>query len=272
MPVLESTKEADPASFDKLVRGILPDLYKMDRDAFMVAVTPTIENMLRSVFRDGVSSEDEDLRNSALQISKWFFGTEDVASGKTSAVKQTPKASEEEARLSQERAKFEADKFRDAHTSVVVDRDAAMEKLILKGLDPDSEMSPYMKTKIVKDIIAEVDRVLQKDSSHMALMNAKWRRAKQEGYSADVKKRILTAYLDRAKSLIPSIRSKLRSQALGRSVSDKKAERVAEVTTRKEVPAGTPASRITRLPETSKIDWRHTSDEDILSGNIKTRR
>lgn len=270
--ILESAREADVASYDKLVANILPDLYKLDQAAFLTAITPSIENMLRTAHRDAVASQNEDLQNSALHISKWFFGTEEVATGKTTTVKATPVESKETKALAAERAEFEATKFRDAYGGVISDRDVAMENLILKGLDPDGELTKYVKTKLIKDVIDEVDKALQKDSSHMALMNAKWRRAKQEGYSADVKSNILSAYLGRAKSLIPSIRSRLRAEATGKVVTKEKAQRAEEVTARKEVPAGAPASRSDRLPNPKDIDWGSVSDTDILAGNIKTRR
>ena len=270
--ILEASKEADTASFDKLVENVLPALYKMDQDAFMRAITPSIENMLRTAHRDAVASGNEDLQNSSLHISKWFFGTEEVATGKTTTVKKAPEESKEAKDLAAERSSFEATKFRDAYSSVISDRDVAMEKLILKGLDPDDELTKYVKTKLVKDIIEEVDKALQKDNSHMSLMNAKWRRAKQEGYSTEVKTKILSAYLDRAKSLIPSVRSRLREEATGKTVTKKVAQRVDDVTTRKEIPAGAPASHGTRLPSPGEIDWSKTSDADILGGEIKTRQ
>lgn len=270
--VLESAKEASVDSYEKLVDNLLPALYKEDQAAFMRAITPSIENMLRSAYKDGAGSGNEDLQNSALHISQWFFGTDEVATGKTTTVKKSAEPTEKETRLAKEREEFEATKFRDALNTVVQDRDVIMEREILRGLDPDSELSPYIRKKLVKDVIEEIDKAIQKDSSHVALMNSKWRRAKQEGYSRDSLRRIVSAYQARAKSLVPSVRARLKAEALGKTVSGKKAENVAALTTRKEVPAGVASSSSSkRLPSPKEIDWAATSDADILEGNIKTK-
>jgi hypothetical protein len=269
--ILEASKETDKTSYDKLVDNLLPHLYKSDQDAFMRAITPSIENMLRTAYRDGTGSGDEDLQNSALHISKWFFNTEEVATGKTTTLKKTPEISKEQDALSSERAEFEATKFRDAYNIVLQDRNSTMEEMILNGLDPDKEMSQYIKSKLTKDIIEEVDRVLQKDGAHMALMNAKWKRAKQEGYNRDSLRKIVTTYQARARSLVPSVRAKLKASALGRTDGKEKLQQVAHVAGRKEVPAGATSRSGTRLPSPKDIDWRSTSDADILAGNIRTR-
>ena len=272
--ILESAKEADARSYTKLVRNMLPALYKMDQDAFTQAITPSIENLLRSALKEGRANSNEDLENSARHISQWFFGTDDVALGKTTTVKKADESSPEELKFQKERQDFESRKYNEAYTSVVTDRDSAMERVVLKGLDEDNELSQYVKTKLVHDVIEEIDKALAKDKAHMSLMNSKWRRAKVEGYSRDSLKSIVSAYQARAKSLVPSVRSRLKSSALGKTGEVKKARRAEEneSNARKELLPGRPSNSKGRLPRPSEIDWRSTSDADILDGNIKTRK
>lgn len=269
--VFDATKEADTAAYRKLVDGFLPTLYKSDQDAFMRAITPSIENLLKSAHRDGLSSKNENLQNSALHLSQWFFGDENVALGKGTSVRRANEPDEGAKNLERERKEFEATKFRDAVNAVIGLRDTTLEKEILRGLDPENELTPYIRKKLTRDVIEEVDRVVQKDPAHMALMNAKWRRAKQDNYSQDSLQKVISAYQARAKSLIPSIRARLRDEALG-GVSGKKAQRAGEVAAHKEVPAGDRASTTVRTPNPRSVDWGATSDEDILSGKVKLRR
>lgn len=269
--ILEATKEADAAAYSKMVSNMLPALYKMDQEAYVKAITPTLENMVRSAYREGKSSGNEDLENSALHVSKWFFGTEDVALGKTTTVKTATEESPEVKRLAKERQEFETSKYNEAYSAVIENRDESMERLVLKGLDPDNELTPYVRDKLVRDTIQRIDNLLLKDGSHMSLMNRKWRRAKREGYSKDSLKSIVSAYQARAKSLVPSVRAKLRDAALGK-VTKKGAQRATDVAARREVPAGRASSSVVRLPSPRDVDWRKSSDEDILAGKITTRR
>ena len=269
--IFEASKEADPKSYNKLVRGLLPTLYKLDNEAYVRAITPTLESMVRNAYKDGKTTGDEDLTNSALHVSKWFFGTEDVALGKTTTVKADEEESPEAKKLAKERQDFESGKQQDALKIVLSERDSTLGRMISKGLDPDGDLSDYVKDKLVKDVIDRLDHLLLKDKSHMANMNAKWRAAKRDGYSRDSLKGIVTAYQARAKSLIPSVRAKLFDAALGK-VSKKHVKRVSDIETRREVPAGRHSSNVQRLPSPKEIDWHTTSDEDILSGKITTRR
>ncbi len=273
--VLESTRDADVRAFDKLVDNLLPALYKIDSDAFSRAVTPSIENLVRTAYREGLGKSDEDLQSAALGLSSWFFGTEDVARGvassdKTRNDRSSEKQHEQEERLNRDRKDFEAQRFRDAYNVVYSDCNDALRGEIAEGLDPDDELSPYVKEKLIDDIMSAIDKELQKDPDHLALMNSKWRRARQDAYNRESLHRIVGAYRARAKSLIPSVRSRLKSKALG--ISAKKARNADELRERKEIHAGGVHNGSSRNPSPREIDWGQTSDADILAGNIRTRK
>lgn len=273
--IFQATKDANVRSFDKLVDNLLPTLYKTDADAFSRAITPSIENLVRMAYREGLGKSDEDLQNAALGLSEWFFGTKDVArgvaSGNNARNRQgSDKHQEQENQLDRDRKDFEAQRFRDAYNIVYADCNDAMRGEVAEGLDPDKELSPYLKDKLIDDVLSAIDKELQKDPDHLALMNSKWRRAKQDGYSRESLRRIVNAYRARAKSLIPTVRSRMKSKALG--VSAKKAQNADEARSRKEIPAGGVHQGSNRNPSPQDIDWRHTSDADILADKITTRK
>jgi hypothetical protein len=273
--ILESARDADVRSFDKLVDNLLPALYKVDSDAFARAITPSIENLVRTAYREGLSKSDEDLQGAALQLSKWFFGSQDVARGTASGGNKGERTSpdkqnEREERLERDRKDFEVQRFRDAYNVVYSDCNDALRGEISDGIDPDNELSSYVKEKLVDDVVNAIDEELKKDPDHLALMNSKWRRAKQSGYDRESLRRIVNAYRARAKSLIVPVRSRLKSKALGPSA--KKARNVDDMQSRKEMPAGGVHKGSNHNPSPRDIDWRSTSDADILAGNYKTRR
>ena len=107
------------------------------------------------------------------------------------------------------------DRLQGFRGAAVADMRSGMIALISRGLDPDKTMSEYAKNTLISDIINQVDAALAADQNHMTVMNARWNRAKKDGFNTASKEKIVSAYLSRAKQVIPSIRDKARDEFLG---------------------------------------------------------
>ena len=96
------------------------------------------------------------------------------------------------------------------------------------------------------------------DRQHMAYVNSLWAKAKRNGYKAEDKAKITSAFLARAKSLLPSVRVKLVSEALGltRSTTKKVQKRVEPSN------SGRPAGSRNGLKQ---VDYKTMTDLDILN-------
>ena len=233
-------------------------------------MTPLLENVARQMHKHGASHNDEDIQNAALLLSLFLFDTQDVATGDKTTVKaKTPK----DPKLEADRAAFDARKFGEFRVSTDKSIVGRMERLILKDLDPDGVFTPFIRRQCVKEIIGKIGDSLEKDKSHMAVMNARWRRAQREGYSEDSKSKIVAAYLARARSLVPSISDKVSRDALGTATkaSETKGKKVLDASApRKEVKGG-PASGKRTPAKADDVDWNRTTDEDFLSDKVTLR-
>jgi hypothetical protein len=102
-------------------------------------------------------------------------------------------------------------------------------------------------------------------------MDSLWDKAKRNGRTEADKVRLITAYLTRAKSLVPSLRSKYVSEARGgnEKVASKKKEQIDEVSGRTNsgtMGRGSNGANKTYNPKS--INYSKTSDADILNDNI----
>jgi len=253
----------------------LPTLFEIDKEAHWNAIAPVLQNVVRHFFNE----TDENDQNAARRLSKFLFGTAEVAEGKKNAVKEVKeevkKVDEEESNWRNERYNdFRVNTLSNIHDSLVTDIVGDKDKLI----DPDKVMSDFIKESIRDKVIVEVRKVLEKDPSHMRYMSTLWSKAEKNGYTSADKSSITSAFLARARQVVPSIRRRLVAEALGTSakISSKKIEIVENGQARRDVgSSGRPASNGKVVVHDPKnIDYSKTSELDIINGNVtlKTKK
>lgn len=259
----------DGETLNKFSASLLPTLFKASPEAHWKAVTPLLENIVRTMHAEGESKNIEDLKNASLHISNFLFGGTEVAEGKKTFVEKAPDNS-----VREERQKFEAERFNSFSSDLESTAVSSLRSLVEKNLDPDGIMTPFIKNNIIRETITAVDAQLTADKAHMRGMESLNRKAKENNYSSEYKSKIISAYLERAKSLVPSVRAKFVSEAMGTSkkVADNKLAKADAAKSRVDKTAGSKLSsdRATQY-DPKKINWGKTSDEDILNGNVTTK-
>jgi len=269
---LSTVKEADPAAIEKIASNFLPALYKESQDLYIKITAPLLVNAVRSAYMEGESAGNDNLKNSALFVSKYLFGDFRAAQGKMGAgeLGKVEKPTEEKptSDVTKERQEYYAEKLKTLRSEVEETTITSLKEKISVNIDPDEVLTPYVRDSIIRDTLKEIDRQLGKDERHVKYMGSLWRRALKAGLPAEWKSRLQTAYLARAESLIPAVRSKFLSDALGttRKVSAHKEAKVRENESRGEklpnrVPPPGGSSR--------RLDYSKTSDLDIIEGREK---
>lgn len=259
---VSALKDAD--ELGKFSKGFLTNLQKIDKDAYWDTIVPTLQNLVTGFFREGQSRNDANYIASAENLAIYLFGSAEFAQGKRSAITTEPK---EDKRVEERLANIDRKEYNTFRINTL--------EGISNGLKPlidltKSGLSKTMQELISDKIMKEVDDSIGKDSIHMKYVNSLWNKAKGN-YTEEQKSKIISAYLERAKSLVPSIRRRLLSEALGTSPeeSKRKLEKVAEVKSRREPGSqGKPAGSSVRAYNPKAIDYGKTSDMDILNGNV----
>lgn len=274
--ILTAVAETDTKALNKMASGILPTLYDLSKDAHWAAVSPVLQNVVQSFFQDGVRSKNDDVKNAALHLSKFLFNDFEVAKGK-SVVPQVRETPEELKEIEAERAKLNGEKYAGFANTVYSEGGDGLMKLIgsEKKIDPDGNLTKGMRDYIINKVVEDVNHQMQSDPEHVRMMQNLWSKAKQSGYNGDWKSRLVSAYLARAKSLVPSIRAKYVSEVLGTSVksSDKTRTKVELQNGRVEPGASGRAAKDRPTNYSAKdVDWGKTSDLDFLNDNVTLKR
>jgi hypothetical protein len=217
------------------------------------------------------------MANAARYLSHYFFGNVDVAEGKTTTIKREEPQNE----VSKEKEEWENKKqfefrgviendVRGQLTDIIVGLDERTGKA---KLDPQELLSPFIRQTIIDRVIQDIGSTLGSDDAHLKYMDSLWARARINGRTTNDKERIVNAYLNRARAMAPALRSKYVSEALGKRVRAA-GEKVSKV---QSIPGRTP--NIGKTPSNGRtdynpkqIDYRKTSDYDILNDDIKYKQ
>jgi len=256
-PLLDGLKETDDKLLRSFTRGILPAIYKQSKDMYFEIIDPILINVLKSAHENG---SDDNVKNSALHLAKFLFGKIDVLDKPAGAKEVDP---DREA-FEKEKAEFMTQKFNEARTIVNDGITSELNKFIGEGLD-NLGITPYMKKVIIKEIQNDVDILLAQNEDHMRQVDSLWKKAAQAGYPADQIARITSTYLARAKPLVPTVRSKVKAELMktGKVVTP----------TDKLTPSGATKSGGRSGPvDAAKVDWRKTTDEQFLNGEITYKK
>jgi hypothetical protein len=268
-------KEVGERNLEKFSMNVLPTLFKVHPDAFWRAVNPLVEDVARNMFNKGVKEKDENLQNAARYLSDYFFGNTEIAEGKRTSI---PKI-EENTEVAKEREEWDNERGNAFRSTVEKDVRNQLNSLIegkdpksgKSRLDPDGVFSPFIKNTIIDKIIEDLGTQLASDKDHIRFMDSLWSKAKRNGRTDEDKARLLSAYLARAKSLIPTLRSKYVSEALGQKVRISTSRKEKSEVTESRRDAGTlgrGSNGSNKNYNPKSINYNKTSDADILNDNI----
>lgn len=257
--LLNSIKKDSKESFEKIAYKILPYLAENDRETYLEVAAVPIKQLLRSMISKYGADTNE--HKAALYVHQYFFDNLDVTAKTKAETDQTTKKSDKEREYE---TKLKEIDDRDLSTfSQGVDTSylARMNKVFREGLEKDDRLSDWMKSKIVENGLLNIANQLKQDPRFNRTMRSLWQQAKSSQYSNDLKSRLVSTALARAKSLIPKERAKLVAEALGKKVkkdSDNKDSEKSPNVHRFEKKATSVSKPITKS--------RILSDKDILMG------
>lgn len=266
--LLKTLSENNPKAFKQVVENLPSVLRTLDESAYVALSTPIIEELLYFASKHGEKMGNKNLQLAAKHIANFVFtnGGEipDVSKRLEGKAKEPSEAEKE---LKKERDDRANEKFEGAVMSVADLLTVDINKIITNKLDG---VTAFERKQIIKETRSELDRVLSGDKSFQATLRGLWKRASEANYSEESKSRVRRAWLDRARTLAPGIRNRLRREAL-----DARTNEGSEEEGTKKVSAGkkrtfdsgkgkSSGKQGAGVLDPKKIDWRKTTDLDIL--------
>lgn len=262
--LVNTLSENAPKSLTKFVAAFGEAVRKVSQQDYIALSTPIIEELCYHAALHGQKlggKVGQNLELAAKHIANYVFAN----GGEIPDIsKRTEKApSEAERLLEKERGEHAQKEFTRALSEVGESATSEINKVLANKLDG---LSPFERKAVIKDAREELDTALKNDKSFQQTIRTLWKRASESGYSEESKSRIRRAWLDRARTLAPGIRNRLRQEALGAKKPGGGSERQEGQKRSFGVGGGarTGNSRPRGFQDPKKIDWAKTSDRDIL--------
>jgi len=278
--VMEAMKELGEDVIPNFALGFLPALQKLDQGVYYNVITPVLISVVRNVYDAGVSNDNENYRNAALLVSQYLFRDQKVASGEKEVklAERKVKDNKQDNELERERTSFRQERYTALYNDVVQSCDSQLLDIVLDGIDPKDTIPEGVRDLIAEKVVKEISKVLGNSSSHKSRMDSLWKKAAGDKFSTGNKSRIVTAYLEAAREIMPRIRNKIRSNVLG--IRERQPESGGR-TERREPKSTTGGGQQTRSSgngdrkssaNPKDIDWRKTSDMDLFNDRVTYKK
>lgn len=210
--VLKAVKETNQESFNKMVDNYLPALQKVDNDAYYHVIGNVIKNTIISMAREAKNSQDEGLQAAALAIQKFVFGTTEFVPPGNLSKGDADKG--ETDKLKSDREAFTKERFEFAQGDLDTKIHNVLKSTVDAHIDPKESMTEYVKRNAVREAVELVDSTIEQDVEFRKTLDNLWKTAFEKNFDATSLARIKSAYLSKARTILPQIISKTRNEAL----------------------------------------------------------
>lgn len=261
--ILKAVKDSNPKGFNKIVDDYLPTLAKVDEGAYYHVLGNVTKHTIVAMVQEAKKTQNEALQQAALLLNQFVFGTSDFKPPTNlSNQNEKPEDNTRERQIQEREQNFIRGQFESARGDLNTRVNNALKNTIEANIDPRESMSDYVRKNASRDAMDSLETIINKDSRFKSLVDKLWEAAFKDGFTKVSTDRIRSAYVSKAKTLLPSVIKKARNEALrgmGRRVANENTDDNDKTPRRGPVAAGRPRSQ---QPASGKI----TKPSDIPKG------
>lgn len=218
--LFKGLKDQNPDAFGQMVDNYLPELAKVDSDAYFHVISTVIKSTIARMGKLASEKKDDDLMTAAKIVNEFAFGTEEFTPPQRFGKQGSPEKSE----LEKERESFIQEKLETNQREVRERVESSIRATVEQHIDPKERMSKYVRKTAVSEAVDTATQLLYKDKELKKLSEKMWKTAQTNKYSPEYVGKIRRAYQERAKVILPQIIRKVRGEAL-QGVSSHRTER-----------------------------------------------
>jgi hypothetical protein len=227
--ILQAARTENQETFLKIADNYLPALRKVDQQAYYHVLGGVIKDTIVTMVREGRALGDQGapLQAAANVLNQFVFGSQQFQPQKPLS-RQTPP---EEQNYQQERANQEQQRvmssFETTRDDLQTRADNVLKSTIDQHIDPKKTMTDYVRNHATKEAFDTLETLISKDARFRGLLDKLWEKAFETNFSKDSTDKIKSAYLSKAKTLLPSVIKKARNDAL-RGLGSRRSEDTEE--------------------------------------------
>ncbi len=222
--ILTAIKTNSPKSFAKVVDNYLGTLQKVDEKAYHHVIGNVLKHTMVRMIEEARESKQDVLQEAAQILHQFVFGTSKWIPPTKLSSDEPDVKDDKELELTRREQAISERALRDANNSLDTKVNNKFRATIEANIDPKDSMSDYVKKTATREAYEQLGELISNDSRFKIIVDKLWERAAREDYSKASLDRIESAFVSKARTLLPSVLKKARNEALrgmGKRVVDR---------------------------------------------------
>ena len=213
---LQAAKAENQEAFNKIADNYLPTLRKVDQQAYYHVLGNVIKDTIITMVREGraLGENGAPLQAAANVLNQFIFGSQKFQPPTSLAKNVDPQVQEAQKQVTEQRQQQVMQKFATVRDDLQTRADNVLKATIDGHIDPNKAMSAYVKEHATQEAFDSLENLISKDTRFLGLLDKLWQRAFKSGFDKESTDRIKSAYLSKAKTLLPSVIKTARNKAL----------------------------------------------------------
>lgn len=214
--VLMAAKQEDQEAFYKIADNYLPALRKVDQQAYYHVLGNVIKDTIITMVKEGRNLGDQGapLTAAANVLNQFVFGSQQFTPPQTLSRPVNPEDKNREQQIQNEEKQRFVGQFNSVRDELQTKADNVLKSTISQNIDPKGTMTDYVKGHAVNEAHEMLENLIAKDTRFRGLLDKLWEKAFEKRFDKESTDRIKSAYLSKAKTLLPSVIKKARNDAL----------------------------------------------------------
>jgi len=214
--VLIAAKQENNEAFNKIADNYLPTLRRVDQQAYYHVLGNVIKDTIITMVKEGRALGDQGapLQAAANVLNQFIFGSQTFSAPQTLAKQVDPRVAQQEQQYQQSQRQRIINTFESVKDDLQTRADNVLTSTIDGHIDPNGTMSDYVKGHATKEALDQLEGLINKDTRFRSLLDKLWEKAFQTGFDKESTDRIKSAYLSKAKTLLPTVIKSARNKAL----------------------------------------------------------
>jgi len=241
-------KQTDPRAFHKIVDNYITTLGKVDEQAYYHVLSNISKHTIMAMVREGQRSNNETLKQAAQVLNQFIFGSSDFQAPSNLSTQERPEDNTREEQIKRREREFTERQFESTRGDLNTRVNNVLRSTIDANIDPKQSMTDYVRRNASRDAMDSLESLISQDARFKSLVDKLWEKAFEDSFRRESVDRIRSAYISKAKTLLPSVIKKARIEALrgmGRKSDD---DSNSEEGNKSPIPVGRP-----RSPNSGKI-------------------
>jgi hypothetical protein len=214
--ILKAAKQENNESFLRIADNYLPTLRSVDPQAYYHVLGNVVKDTIITMVKEAraLGENGQPLQAAANILNQFVFGSQNFQPPQPLSRQVRPDEQNREREFQQREQQRVMSSFESTKTDLQTRADNVLRSTIDQNIDPNGTMTDYVKKNATKDAFESLESLIVKDSRFRGILDKLWEKAFQQNFDKDSTDKIKSAYLSKAKTLLPSVIKRARNEAL----------------------------------------------------------